>query len=220
MRQRRTGQRFSHLLAPGTIGPITLSSRVIMPAMDMNVCHDGVISEEDIEHYVARAAGGAGMVITSASAVAFPVGATSMKEPGLSDDRFIPGLRALADAVHRAGSLLCVQATHHGKVARVDTASGRPLLVPSVPEGQLDLGSLRDNTPDELAKMAAVTEGRAPTYREATEEDLAWLVDQFAQAARRVMEAGADAIEIHCPHGYVLGAFLNRADNRRTDSWG
>ncbi|WP_220451257.1 FAD-dependent oxidoreductase [Nocardioides dongkuii] len=220
MRTRRTGQLFTHLLAPGRIGPITLPNRVIMPAMDMNVCHDGVISEEDVEHYVARAAGGTGMVITSASAVSFPVGATSMKEPGLSEDRFIPGLRALADAVHDAGSLLCVQATHHGKVARVDTLEGRPLLVPSQPQESYDLSSLRDNTPAELAAMGAVTQGRTATYREATEEDLAWLVDQFAEAARRVMEAGADAIEIHCAHGYILGGFLSRADNRRTDAWG
>jgi 2,4-dienoyl-CoA reductase-like NADH-dependent reductase (Old Yellow Enzyme family) len=122
--------------------------------------------------------------------------------------------------VHEAGSLLCVQATHHGKVARVDTAAGRPLLVPSVPQQQPDLSALRDNTPAELTRMGAVTGGRQATYREATEEDIAWLVDQFAQAARRVMEAGADAIEIHCAHGYVLGSFLNRADNRRTDAWG
>ena len=191
-----------------------------MPAMDMNVCHDGVVVEEDVAHYVARAAGGTGMIITSASAVAFPVGAASLKEPGLSEDRFIPGLRALADAVHEAGSLLCVQATHHGKVARVDTAAGRPLLVPSVPLAAPDLSSLRDNTADELTKMAAVTGGRQPTYHEATEDDIAWLIDRFAQAARRVMEAGADAIEIHCAHGYVLGSFLNRADNRRSDQWG
>ncbi|GAB2856439.1 oxidoreductase [Nocardioides pacificus] len=220
MRIRRTPPTFTHLLSPGRIGPITLPNRVIMPAMDMNVCHDGVIVDEDIEHYVARAAGGTGMVITSASAVAFPVGATSLKEPGLSEDRFIPGLRALADAVHDAGSLLCVQATHHGKVARIDTAQGRPMLVPSVPAEKPDLSSLRDNTPEELRLMAGVTQGQAPSYREATEEDIAWVIDQFAQAARRVMEAGADAIEIHCAHGYLLGGFLSSADNRRTDAWG
>lgn len=219
-RRSRTGQKFSHLLAPGRIGPITLANRVIMPAMDMNVCHDGVIAQEDIAHYVARAAGGTAMVITSASAVAFPVGATSFKEPGLSDDRFIPGLKSLADAVHAAGSLLCIQATHHGAVARVDTLSDRPLLVPSEPIEARDMSALRDNTPEELGKMASVTGGKAATFKPATEEDIAWLIDEFAQAARRVADAGADAIEIHCAHGYVLGAFLNRADNRRTDQWG
>ncbi|MBM7519631.1 oxidoreductase [Nocardioides nitrophenolicus] len=212
---------YEHLLAPGTIGPMRLANRVVMPAMDMNLCHDGVIDDGDIAHYASRAAGGTGLIITSAAAVAYPVGATSRKEPGLSDDRFIPGLTALADAVHAAGAKLCVQATHHGKIAKVDTADGRPLFVPSIPVGERDLTALRDNTPTELGAMAtAVSEGRTPTYREATEEDIAWLVGQFAAAARRVRQAGADAIEIHCAHGYVLGSFLSRADNRRTDAWG
>jgi 2,4-dienoyl-CoA reductase-like NADH-dependent reductase (Old Yellow Enzyme family) len=212
---------FEHLLSPGTIGPMRLANRVVMPAMDMNLCDEGAIEEQDVAHYAARAAGGTGLVITSAAAVAYPVGATSRKEPGLSDDRFLPGLRALANAVHAAGAKLCVQATHHGKMSKVDTADGRPLFVPSLPIGERDMSALRDNTPTELGAMAtAVSEGRTPTFREATADDIAWLVGQFAAAARRVQQAGADAIEIHCAHGYVLGSFLSRADNRRTDAWG
>ncbi|WP_367921343.1 FAD-dependent oxidoreductase, partial [Nocardioides ginsengisoli] len=212
---------YEHLLSPGTIGPMRLANRVVMPAMDMNLCDEGAIEEQDVAHYAARAAGGTGLVITSAAAVAYPVGATSRKEPGLSDDRFLPGLRALADAVHAAGAKLCVQATHHGKMSKVDTADGRPLFVPSLPVGERDMSALRDNTPTELGAMAtAVSEGKTPTFREATEEDIAWLVGKFAAAARRVQQAGADAIEIHCAHGYVLGTFLSRADNRRTDAWG
>lgn len=209
-----------HLLSPGRIGPMELANRVVLPAMDMNVCVDGEIEQADIDHYVARASGGTGLVITGASAVAFPVGATSTKEPGLSDDRFLPGLTALADAVHAAGSKLCVQSTHHGKVARIDTLNGRPLLVPSEPDYSVDMSALADNTGEELTRMGAVTAGRKPSHHEATAEDLAWLVETWADAATRVMRSGADAIEIHCAHGYVLGAFLNRRDNRRTDNYG
>lgn len=216
----RAKPTFDHLLSPGAIGPMTLSNRVVMPAMDMNVCEDGFIQDEDIAHYAARAAGGTGLVITSASAVAFPIGATSRKEPGLSDDKYIPGLRKLADAVHAAGSKLCVQATHHGAIASVDTVDGRPLLVPSTPTESRDMSAVRDNTPTELMAMAAVRQGKKASYHEATEADLVWLVGQFADAARRVMQAGADAFEVHCAHGYVLGSFLSRADNRRTDRWG
>src|SRR3546814_1024560 len=53
------------------------------------------------------------------SAIAFPAGTTSLKEPGLSEDKLIPGLRALADAVHAAGSKLCVQSTHRSEARRV-----------------------------------------------------------------------------------------------------
>ncbi|MDN5894394.1 MAG: FAD-dependent oxidoreductase, partial [Nocardioides sp.] len=215
-----TKKKHSHLLAGGAIGPMTLSNRLILPAMDMNLCVDGEIHEEEIAHYVARAAGGTGLIMTGASAVAFPVGATSTKEPGLSDDRFLPGLTALADAVHAAGSKLCVQSTHHGKVARIDTLQDRELLVPSMPDFTPDMSALADNTSEELAKMGAVTAGKTASYHEATAEDIAWLVETWTDAADRVMRAGADAIEVHCAHGYVLGAFLTRADNRRTDEYG
>lgn len=216
----RSTASFDHLLSPGVIGPMTVSNRVVLPAMDMNVCKDGFIQGDDVEHYAARAAGGTGLVITSASAVSFPIGATSRKEPGLSDDKYIPGLKMLSDAVHAAGSKLCVQMTHHGKVASVDVVDGRPLLVPSTPSDVRDMSALRDNTPAELEALGAVRQGKQATYHEATEEDIAWLIGQFVDAARRVMQAGADAIEVHCAHGYVLGSFLSRADNRRTDRWG
>jgi len=199
---------------------MTLPNRIVLPAMDMNVSHDGLIEQEDIDHYVARAAGGTGLVITGACAIAYPIAAASTKEPGLSDDRFLPGLTALADAVHAAGGRLCIQSTHHGKVSRIDTANDRPLLVPSVPDYELDMAALADNTMDELMKMSAASGGKQATYREATADDLAWLVREWVEAAERVARSGADAIEIHCAHGYILGAFLNRADNRRTDSYG
>ncbi|MFF0816970.1 FAD-dependent oxidoreductase [Rhodococcus sp. NPDC003318] len=213
-------QTFPHLLSSGSIGPLGLGNRVILPAMDMNLSEDGEIEQVDIEHFAARAAGGAAMVITGCCAVAYPVGCTSRKEPGLSEDRFIPGLKALADAVHGAGSKLCVQMTHHGKVARIDTLDGRPQLVASIPEPPGDMSAMADCTPEELGKMAAIQEGKRATYHEATREDLDWLVRMFAEAAGRVQAAGGDAVEIHCAHNYVLGGFLSRYSNQRTDDYG
>jgi 2,4-dienoyl-CoA reductase-like NADH-dependent reductase (Old Yellow Enzyme family) len=184
------------------------------------MCDHGAITDGEVAHYATRAAGGTAMVITGSGAVAFPVGAASHHQPGLSDDRFIPGLTHLAGAVHEAGGRLCIQLTHHGKTARVDMAEERPLLVPSVPEGSADMSALQDNTPEEIGKIIAAAGGKMPTYHEADEDDLLWLVDQFAGAARRVREAGADAVEIHAAHGYILSTFLATADNRRTDRWG
>lgn len=208
------------LLSPGRIGPVQLDNRVVMSAMDMNLSIDGVIEEEDVEHFVSRARGGTGMIITGCCSVGYPAGSTSTKEPGLSSDHFIPGLKALADGVHAGGSKLCVQMVHHGKVARIDTVSDRPLQVASVPEGAYDMSALADNTPTELGKMGAVTGGKKPTYHEVTHDDIAEITGQYVSAARRVREAGADAVEIHCAHGYLLSGFLTRADNRRTDRYG
>jgi 2,4-dienoyl-CoA reductase-like NADH-dependent reductase (Old Yellow Enzyme family) len=197
-----------------------LGNRIVMPAMDMNLCDDGAITDGEIAHYRTRAAGGTAMVITGSGAVAFPVGAASRRQPGLSDDRFVPGLRRLSATVHEAGALLCVQLTHHGATARVDIAEGRPLFVPSTPNGRRDLSSLQDNTPEEIQRLIATTGGREPSYQEADEDDIAWLIFQFAESTRRVRAAGGDAVEVHAAHGYVLSTFLSRADNRRADRWG
>ncbi|MDO8395162.1 MAG: NADH:flavin oxidoreductase, partial [Dietzia sp.] len=199
---------------------MSTANRIVLPAMDMNVSEDGEIEQREIDHYVARAAGGAGLIITGACAVAFPHGAASMKEPGLSDDRFLPGLTALADAVHAAGSKLCVQSTHHGKVARVDIANDRPVIAPNKPDYDYDYSALADSTPDELGRMGAATGGKKTVYREMDHPDIAWLISTWADAADRVARAGADAIEIHVAHGYILGVFLNRRDNQRTDAYG
>ncbi|CAM3119686.1 FAD-dependent oxidoreductase [Prescottella defluvii] len=213
-------QTFAHLLAPGAIGPITLDNRVVLAAMDMNLCEDGEIHQPDIEHFATRAAGGTGMIITGCCAVAYPLGCASEKEPGLSEDRFIPGLKALADAVHETGSKLCVQMTHHGRVARIDTLEDRPMLVPSQPKPPSDMRAMIDCTPAELKKMAAIQGGNKPTYHEATKDDLNWLVRMFAEAAVRVEKAGGDAVEIHCAHNYVLGGFLSSYSNQRADEYG
>ena len=208
------------LLAPGRIAGLDLSNRVFLPAMDMNLCVEGEISDGEIAHYTARAAGGTAMVITGTGAVAWPVGATSRHQPAFSDDKFIPGIRRLADSIHAVGGTLCMQLCHHGKTASVDTADGRPQLVPSVLDAKPDLSALRDSPMSELMGLATATQGKKASYKVADEDDLAWVIDQFAQAARRVKEAGVDAIEIHAAHGYLLSTFLSRGYNKRDDRWG
>ncbi|WP_423298987.1 NADH:flavin oxidoreductase, partial [Glutamicibacter nicotianae] len=160
------------------------------------------------------------LIITGACAIAVPYGAASMKEPGLSDDKFIPGIKALADAIHAAGSKLCIQSTHHGKVARVDTANDRPVLAPNEPDYRYSMDALADCTPEELAKMGAATAGKQTTYHTMTKEDIDWLITSWADAAERVAKGGADAIEIQVAHGYILSVFLNQRDNLRTDEYG
>lgn len=209
----------ANLLAPGRIGPMATRNRVVMPAMDQNTCDEGAVTDLTVAHYEARARGGVGLLILETSAVAWPVGATSRHQPALSDERFVPGLARLAGAVHRHGARMVVQACHHGKTAGVDAADERPQLVPSVPlpHEDTDISAL---TMDELMKMAALTGGKRPTQREATTDDIAWVVGQFADAAARVQAAGMDGIEVHAAHGYLISEFLSPRFNRRTDQYG
>jgi 2,4-dienoyl-CoA reductase-like NADH-dependent reductase (Old Yellow Enzyme family)/thioredoxin reductase len=222
-RERRpvkaSGAPIRRLLEPGRIGPMELRNRIVMPAMDQNTCDEGAITDLTIAHYEARARGGVGLLILETSAVAWPVGATSIHQPALSEDRFIPGLTRLAEAAHAHGARIVVQACHHGKTAGVDPMQDRAQLVPSVPlpDDPADISAI---TMPELMKMAALTGGKRPTQREASVDDIAWVIDQFADAAERVQRAGFDGIEIHGAHGYLISTFLSPRFNRRTDEYG
>ncbi|MEC8999906.1 MAG: FAD-dependent oxidoreductase [Actinomycetota bacterium] len=210
-----------HLLSPVRVGPMELRNRIVLPAMDQNVCDDGLVTDALVDHYAARARGGAGLLVLETSAVAFPHGATARHQPALSHDGVIPGLSRLAEAVHVHGARMVVQANHHGRISGLDTAEDRPSLVPSLPLPDADpMSIMADTTMDELMAMANLTGGKMPSYAEATVDDLAWVVGQFADAAFRVRAAGMDGIEVHAAHGYLIDTFLSPAWNRRTDAYG
>jgi len=213
---------FSNLLSPGQLGPLEVHNRVVMPAMDQNNCTEqGLITDETIAHYEARAKGGVGLLIVETSAVSYPHGATARHQPALSHDRAIPGLRRLATAVHAHGTKIVVQICHHGKTSSVDVSEGRPALVPSTPSPPFDpRGMMTDTTMDELMKMATLTGGQLPSYAEATATQLTGIVQDFADAAHRVQQAGFDGVEIHAAHGYLLSTFLSPAWNHRNDMYG
>ncbi|HAZ56548.1 MAG TPA: oxidoreductase, partial [Acidimicrobiaceae bacterium] len=141
-----------------------LRNRIVLPAMDQNNCDDGLVTDETVAHYEERARGGAGLLILETSAVAYPHGATSRHQPALSHDGVIEGLARLADAVHAHGARMVVQVNHHGRISGVDTAEGRPSLVPSLPVPEVDVSEIMvDTTMEELMGMATLTGGRMPT---------------------------------------------------------
>lgn len=213
---------FEHLLSPGVIGSLETRNRIVMPAMDQNLCTpEGILTEANITHYVERAEGGAGLLILETSAVSYPVGATSLHQPGLASDSCIAGLTDLARRVHAAGSAIIVQACHHGRVAGVDVMQERAQLVPSLPMPAFDAaGFIAGLTMDEMIRMGGRLGGNTPTYAEATTDDLAWVVDQFGEAAARVQASGCDGIEIHAAHGYLISTFLSPYWNSRSDEYG
>ena len=98
-------------------------------------------------------------------------------------------------------------------------ANDRPLIAPSTPDCDYDYSALA-GTGEELGRMGAATGGKKTVYKEMGYDDIAWLINTWAEAAGRIARAGADAIEIHVAHGYILGVFLNRRDNHRTDKCG
>jgi len=211
-----------HLMSPVKIGNLELPNRIAMAPMGVEIVEgDGKIREPVLDYYEERARGGAALLISENTSACYPVGANSAHEIGVSNDEFLPGLTALAERVHQAGSRIAIQLAHHGKVGRLDTIQGRELLMPSLPKKAVRPSGPLDLTIEEMTSMAkaAGNQGK-PRIREATKQDLEALVEDFTDAALRAQRAGFDAIEIHGAHGYIFSEFHSPAWNFRTDEYG
>ncbi|MEE3327651.1 MAG: FAD-dependent oxidoreductase [Myxococcota bacterium] len=211
---------FKHLLSPFRIGQLELPNRLVVAPMGVEIAEaDGQVREPVVAYYAERARGGAGLIITENTSVGYPRGANSAHELGVSDDLFLPGLRALTDAVHAEGGRIAIQLAHHGKVARLDTQHGRELIMPSVPEKTFTPTGPLDLTQPEMIAMAKAGGGR-PTIRAATPEDIEEVIAMFVSAVERAQRAGFDGAELHAAHGYIFSEFLSPAWNKRTDCYG
>ena len=215
--------RFQHLLSPGRINQMQLKNRIFFSPMGSNLAEeDGSVGERLRRYYVERAKGGAALVTMGSVSVGFPEGASNWRQEAISDDRFIPGIRALADEVHAHDAKLAAQLQHGGLLAMTDMLEGRGVACPSIPRKSKDSGDFLDVMLDEeqakffepYAKMGEVI------YNPLSGADIARIVDMFAAAAERAKRAGIDAVEIHGGHGYVFSSFLSPAYNQRTDEYG
>lgn len=206
-----------HLLAPGQIGKMTTKNRVVVTAMGVSFADpDNSAGDRLVAYHERQAAGGAGLIIVGVTGVAHPVGAVIGDQTSLSDDRFIPGMRRLAETVHRHGAKVAVQLHHGGLNAGYSARFGHPIWAPAIPKmPRGDFGSLF--FPEELASFMG---GEKIELKVLTEEDIALVVRQFADAARRAQEAGIDAAEIHGGHGYLVDSFLSPSTNTRRDAYG
>jgi 2,4-dienoyl-CoA reductase-like NADH-dependent reductase (Old Yellow Enzyme family) len=144
---------------------------------------------------VELARGGVGLIITSYAFVGRE-GQSSPRQLAVDDDRFLPGLRGMAAAVHAAGGKIAMQIVHGGAFSSPDL-TGREVIGPTAGE--------KDGKPA----------GRAMTL-----EDIAAVTAAFTQAALRAKQAGFDAVQIHAAHGFLISQFLSPALNRRTDDYG
>ncbi|WP_176593637.1 FAD-dependent oxidoreductase [Sphingobium sp. EM0848] len=209
----------SHLFSPGQIGPLALRNRIAVTAMGASLAEvDGQCGPRIIAYHEEQAKGGVGLVITGVAGVAWPVGANQTNQIAISDDRFLPGLTALTEAVHRHGAKIAAQIHHGGLVAMQDMLAGRPIWGPSLPpapSGDFTASFLLE----ELAE-APFSRVRDIDVKVMTVDDIHHVVKQFADAADRARRAGFDGVEIHGGHGYLLSSFISPKTNVRTDAYG
>lgn len=189
---------FHYLSKPGRIGNMWLRNRMIMPAMETwSATPDGSATDATVAHYARRANGGVGLIITEMTnptpgCVTFP------GELDISEDKFMPGISRIADAIHAGGAKACLQLCHGGVFAHGGTST-QPAFTPS--------GIGTATLPGEKLKVM-------------TKEDIHQVVEDYAKAALRAKAVGFDAVELHCGHGYLQVEFLSAFYNHRTDEYG
>ena len=210
--------RFPKLLSAGRIGGLEIRNRIVVTAMGVSLSEDdGSVGERLIAYHEEQAIGGAGLIISGVTGVAWPVGAVAWQQTAISDDRFVPGLARLTERVHRHGAKIAAQLHHGGLVAAYSHARwGHPLWAPAFPPPPH--GNFTDYF---LAEELAGLEGMTPPAVKIMEQaDLDLVVEQFASGARRAKAAGFDGVEIHAGHGYLLSSFISPYGNDRSDAYG
>jgi len=178
-----------------TINNMQLRNRLVMPALTNNCAAPGGLLTEDLFDFYRSRSAAVGLVIVEAAAVRSD-GCLVPNSPGLWNDNQVPGMEKLAALIKSAGASAAVQLNHAG--ARCVPQEGS--LVGASPSGF----QFRSD-------IAAVI---------LTEAQIKELVDDFASAAGRAVNAGFDAVEIHGAHFYLLSQFISPYSNQRTDSYG
>lgn len=169
---------------------------------------DGVPTDWHLVHLGQFAAGGAGLVVTEATAVTAN-GRISPQDTGIWTDEQASAWSRIVDFLHSQGAAAGIQLVHAGRKASTfrpwSDARG---TVPS-----------EDGGWEPVAPSALAFPGYA-TPRALDAHEIAGVVADFAAAARRSVAAGFDVIEIHAAHGYLIHEFLSPLSNERTDSYG
>ena len=182
------------LLDSVRINSLVIENRIQMAPMSVGYAgENGEVTDKLIKHYVDRAEK-TGIIITGHAYVE-PVGQFNKGQLGIFSDEHVPGLRKLTKAVHDVGTPIGVQISHAGGLAPpslVGQAPVAPSLVPGAKETPIVL----------------------------TESQVEELVEKFAQAAERAVNAEFDLLEIHGAHGFLLNQFFSPLTNKREDRYG
>lgn len=201
------------LFSPIRLRDLSVPNRAWLSPMCMFACdgEDGAVGDFHVAHYGAVALGGAGLLVTEATAVD-PAGRVSPQDAGLWDDAQVLPWRRVTDLVHAAGSRIAVQLAHAGRKG----SKHRALLGDGDRHGTI--------APEEggwqTLGATGTPFGRYTPPRRATGDDLTRTVEQFADAARRAVAAGFDAVELHGAHGYLLHESLSPLTESTEPGWG
>lgn len=174
---------------------------------------DGFAADWHLVHLGARAAGGAGLVMTEATAVEAR-GRISINDLGIWKDEHVAGLRRITEFIHGEGAVPGIQLGHGGRKASYapsfDKDGMRPLVHLTDAQGAWPV----------IGASAIPFDDDSPVPTEMTQQDIDDVLDSYATAAQRANAAGFDWIEVHAAHGYLPHCFYSPISNVRDDRYG
>jgi 2,4-dienoyl-CoA reductase-like NADH-dependent reductase (Old Yellow Enzyme family) len=197
------------LFDPLTIQGVTLRNRIGVSPMCQYSYSDGFSNDWQLVHLGARAAGGAALILTEATAVEAR-GRISPDDVGIWSDAHVDPLARVTRFIKAQGAVAGIQIAHAGRKASTERAwdGGKPLL-PDMPRGWQVVG------PSPIPFTAG-----HQTPHELNRTEIHELQDAFRAAAVRALAAGFEWLEIHGAHGYLLHSFYSPLSSRRSDEYG
>jgi 2,4-dienoyl-CoA reductase (NADPH2) len=193
-------KKYDKLFTPFKIKHVELKNRLVKSSQWFIYLEpDGSIGDRFVKFYESIAKGGVGLIILEETVTDYPLGCSNIPHPRLDDDKYIPGWKRVAEAIHKYGAKCFVQLTHAGPAHKMAIDGQQPVAPSAIdPPAEPFLDKARELT---IPEIKAIQE-------------------KWAQGALRAKKAGVDGVEIHLAH-YALGnAFLSRYQNRRHDEYG
>ncbi len=195
------------LFSPLKLGALEMRNRIVMAPMTRSRADvDAVPTDVMVEYYRQRA--GAGLIISegigpSADGIGY------CRTSGIYNDAQVAAWKKVLDAVHAEGGLMVAQLMHVGRVASVlNKPEGSETVAPSAIAARGEMYT-------DQAAMQPFDEPRALSTQEVVQ-----IVQEYRQATRNALDAGFDAVELHCTSGYLPAQFLSTGTNQREDEYG
>ncbi len=200
------GEKMSILFESGKIGNLKLKNRFIRSGTWTALAsEDGYVTEDLLSYYKKLAAGNLGMVVVGYARILEDERANN-NMLALYDDKFIPGLRKLTQMFHEHGSMVGIQLAIGGTQIHYKGDVKWKIYAPSARK----LETRVDSFGNELAYHA----------NEMSKQEIEFIIEKYAKAAKRVKDSGFDMVQIHAGHGYFASQWMNPQLNQRTDEYG
>ena len=189
---------YKNIFTPLTIKNMTMRNRIMMTPMGTNYGEQtGEMSFLHIDYYTERAKGGVGLIMVENASVDSPLGSNGTTQIRIDHDNYMPRFFKLCETLHAHGACVGIQLNHAGASAQSKRTNMQPVSASDIPSR---------------------VGGDIP--RALTTDEIYTIVNKFAEAAKRAVTAGFDAVEIQAGHGYLLNQFLSPTTNDRTDEFG